>query len=98
MRSGVVRRVGIAAAIVASAMLCLVRGQAFAQTASMTPALRALAAAADKEGTVIFQGSTSSWGGPDGVTEIGKRINKAYGTHISAKWVPGTSFPEDGNA
>jgi len=69
-----------------------------AQTAKMSPALAALAAAADKEGTVIFQGSTSSWGGPEGSKQIGERINRAYGTHITVKWVPGTSFPEDGNA
>jgi ABC-type Fe3+ transport system substrate-binding protein len=69
-----------------------------AQTAKMSPALQALAAAADKEGTIIFQGSTSSWGGPDGAKAIAVRINKTYGTHITVKWVPGTSFPEDGNA
>lgn len=68
------------------------------QTVEMTPALKALAAAADKEGTVIFQGSTTSWGGAEGAKDLGDRINKAYGTHITVKWVPGTSFPEDGNA
>ncbi len=69
-----------------------------AQTSSMSPALRALAAAADKEGTITFQCSTSSWGGSDGTKQIVERINKAYGTHLTAKWAPGTSFPEDGNA
>jgi iron(III) transport system substrate-binding protein len=69
-----------------------------AQTVTMSPAMQALAAAADKDAVVIFQGSTSSWGGPDGAKAIGDRINQAYGTHITVKWVPGTSFPEDGNA
>ncbi|HEY1505964.1 MAG TPA: ABC transporter substrate-binding protein [Stellaceae bacterium] len=69
-----------------------------AQTATMTPALKELAAAADKEGTVIFQGSTSTWGGAEGAKKLTDAINKTYGTHITVKWVPGTSFPEDGNA
>lgn len=87
------------ASIVAGMALAAFLGAsgAHAQTVTMSPALKALAAAADKEGTLIFQGSTSSWGGSDGAKEIIDRVNKAYGTHLTVKWVPGTSFPEDGN-
>ena len=91
-------RTGVAAGLALIGVVSLHPGAARAQYANMSPALKELAAAADQERTVIFQGSTSSWGGPDGAKEIGDRINKAYGTHITVKWVPGTSFPEDGNA
>ena len=89
--------IALGLASVALAALLAAPSTSGAQTVEMTPALKALAAAADKEGTVIFQGSTTSWGGPQGAKDIGDRINQAYGTHITVKWVPGTSFPEDGN-
>ncbi|HKT20198.1 MAG TPA: ABC transporter substrate-binding protein [Stellaceae bacterium] len=92
------RRCALVLSTAMIAALALHAGGARAQSATMSPALKALAAAADKEGTLVFQGSTSSWGGADGVKEIGERVNKAYGTHIAVKWTPGTSFPEDGNA
>ena len=92
---GVLKRgLGLSLALLA---LCAAPHAGKSQTVSMSPALQALAAAADKEGTVIFQGSTSSWGGAAGAKKIGDLINKAYGTHIAVQWVPGTSFPEDGN-
>jgi ABC-type Fe3+ transport system substrate-binding protein len=98
MRGIAARQTVLAFLMAALSAIFLQPGVGWAQTAKMSPALKALAAAADKEGTVIFQGSTSSWGGPDGAKEIGDRINKAYGTHITVRWAPGTSFPEDGNA
>lgn len=51
-------------AALAAAVILGAASAGYAQTVSMTPALKALAAAADKEGTLVFQGSTSSWAGP----------------------------------
>jgi ABC-type Fe3+ transport system substrate-binding protein len=98
MKMNRARARALVVAVGASAAALLWSHTSTAQTATMSPALKALAAAADKEGTVIFQGSTSTWGGAEGARKIGDAINKAYGTHITVKWVPGTSFPEDGNA
>src|SRR5690242_432298 len=56
------RGCALALSTVMLAALALHGGAARAQSATMSPALKALAAAADKEGTVIFQGSTISWG------------------------------------
>src|SRR5271154_4960503 len=92
------RKPGLTAALAALAVAAgLHAGASRAQTAAMTPALKALAAAADKEGVVVFEGATSSFGGSQGAKEIGDRINKAYGTNITVRWTPGSSFPEIGN-
>ena len=98
MRRNPTRARALVVALTAFAVTALWSSAGTAQTATMAPALKELAAAADKEGTVIFQGSTTTWGGAEGAKRLGDRINKAYGTHITVKWVPGTSFPEDGNA
>ena len=68
-----------------------------AQTVTMSPALKALAEAADKEGQVVVIGSADSWGGPKGAKVIEANINKMFGTHISVVWAPGGSYPETGN-
>ena len=68
-----------------------------ADTMTMSPALKALADAADKEGQVVVIGSADSWGGPKGAKLIEANINKMFGTHISVVWAPGGSYPETGN-
>lgn len=68
-----------------------------AQTVTMTLALKTLIEAADKEGQVAVLGTADSWGGPKGAKVIEERLNKTFGTHITIKWSPTTSFPETGN-
>ncbi len=69
-----------------------------AQSATMTPALKALAEAADKEGHVSVMGSADSWGGPKGSKIIEAHLNKLFGTKIVVDWAPSNSYPETGDA
>jgi ABC-type Fe3+ transport system substrate-binding protein len=84
---------GLAAGLAA---LLVVAG-AQAQTAKMSPALKALAAAADKEGEVIIKTSSNFFDGNRGMKIYTDHINAAYGTKIQVKWAPGGSMPEVGN-
>jgi len=74
-----------------------VAGTSQAQTAKMTPALKELAAAADKEGEVIIKYSSNFFDGGRGIKIYTDNVNKAYGTHIKVVWAPGGSMPEIGN-
>jgi ABC-type Fe3+ transport system substrate-binding protein len=98
MKTNRARARALVASVAALAATVLWSNAGAAQTATMTPVLKELAAAADKEGSVTFQSSTSTWGGAEGAKRLADAINKAYGTHLTVKWLPGTSFPEDGNA
>jgi ABC-type Fe3+ transport system substrate-binding protein len=69
----------------------------YAQTAKMTPALKELAAAADKEGQVIIKYSSNFFDGGRGIKIYTDNVNKAYGTNIKVVWAPGGSMPEIGN-
>jgi ABC-type Fe3+ transport system substrate-binding protein len=91
------RSTGLAAAFAVLAAVSLHGAKSQAQSATMTPALKALAVAADREGEVSMKGSTDSFGGNQGAKLIADKINQAYGTKIKVKWVPGGSFPEVGN-
>ena len=72
-------------------------GDAVAQTADMTPALKKLAAAADKEGVILVKYSGGTFGGSRGAKIIERHINEAYGTKIKIRWTPGGSMPSIGN-
>jgi ABC-type Fe3+ transport system substrate-binding protein len=90
------RRSGLAAMTAAPLLLSAALPVA-AQTVTMTPALKAVAEAADKEGQVAVLGTAESWNGPKGAKVIEDRLNKTFGTHIKVRWSPTTSFPETGN-
>src|ERR1700722_17502837 len=69
---------------------------ASAQTAP-TAEMKALAAAADKEGTILLTWSSDSLGGAEGAQKFEAAINKAYGTHLHISWTPGPAMPVVGN-
>ncbi len=68
-----------------------------AAAADMTPALKDLAAAANKEGKLNVSWGASSLGGPTGARIMQDAMNKAYGTNITITWSPGPSMPNMGN-
>ncbi len=68
-----------------------------AVSADLTPELKALAKAADKEGEILVMWSASTMGGPKGAEIFQNRMNKMYGTNIKVKWAPGPSMPRMGN-
>jgi ABC-type Fe3+ transport system substrate-binding protein len=80
---------------VATAFLAV--GTVQAQTLKMTPELKALAAAADKEGQVIVKYSSNFFDGGRGVKIYTDNMNKAFGTKVKVVWAPGGSMPEIGN-
>lgn len=80
---------------VATAFLAV--GTVQAQTLKMTPELKALAAAADKEGQVIVKYSSNFFDGGRGVKIYTDSMNKAFGTKVKVVWAPGGSMPEIGN-
>lgn len=65
--------------------------------ADMSPELKALAAAADKEGEVLVMWSASTMGGPKGAKVFQDKMNAAFGTSLKVKWAPGPSMPNMGN-
>lgn len=67
-----------------------------AQTAE-TAEMKALAAAADKEGTILLTWSSDSLGGAEGAQRFETAINQAYGTHLHIAWTPGPAMPNVGN-
>lgn len=87
----------LTAAVVVFAFAVVHAGVSRAQTANMTPALKELAAAADKEGELLVKWGAGSFGGARGATLLAKKINQAYGTKIRIKWAPGGSFPAMGS-
>lgn len=68
-----------------------------AGAAEMTPALKKVVAAANKEGELDVMWSSNTFGGPKGAEQIAKRINTLWGAHIQIKWSPGRSMPAVGN-
>ncbi|HEY3916213.1 MAG TPA: substrate-binding domain-containing protein [Stellaceae bacterium] len=62
-----------------------------------TDAMKALATAADKEGTILLTWSSDSLGGADGAQKFEAAINRAYGTHLHIAWTPGPAMPVVGN-
>jgi ABC-type Fe3+ transport system substrate-binding protein len=72
-------------------------GASHAQTEPMTPALKQLASAANKEGELFIKWSAGTFGGPQGAKQLEANINAAYGTKIQVKWAPGGDMPSLGN-
>jgi putative spermidine/putrescine transport system substrate-binding protein len=72
-------------------------GAAQAQTAKMTPELKALVEAANKEGEIVIKTSNNFFDGTRGIKMYTEHLNAAYGTKITVKWTPGGSYPEVGN-
>ena len=87
----------LAATVAVFAATLVFSGTGRAQTETMTPELKALAAAADKEGTLLVKWSNGSAGGEQGAKLYEAHINEAYGTHIHVKWTPGGDMPTIGN-
>ena len=81
----------------AGAVCVLSAGFTHAQTMKMTPALKELATAADKEGEVIVKYSSNFFDGGRGIKIYTDNLNKAFGTNIQVVWAPGGSMPEIGN-
>ena len=74
--------------------LCLagmlaIAGCTTAGAQEMNPALKELAAAADREGTVTLSWSQSSLGGSQGAARFQAAMNKAFGTNIRINFLPG---------
>ena len=65
--------------------------------AQETEAMKALAAAADKEGTILLTWSSDSVGGAEGAQRYEAAINRAYGTHLHISWTPGPAMPVVGS-
>lgn len=63
----------------------------------ISPALKKLAAAADKESELLVMWGASTLGGPDGAKVFQNAINKRFGTNLKIKWAPGPSMPRMGN-
>jgi ABC-type Fe3+ transport system substrate-binding protein len=64
-------------------------GRATAHAEEMSPALKALAAAAAQEGSVTLSWSQSTLGGSQGAARLQAAMNKAFGTNIRVNFVPG---------
>ncbi len=62
-----------------------------------TAAMKELAAAADKEGTILLTWSSDSLGGAEGAQKFEAAINRAYGTHLKISWTPGPAMPNVGH-
>ncbi|HWE73319.1 MAG TPA: ABC transporter substrate-binding protein [Stellaceae bacterium] len=58
---------------------------------------KALAAAADKEGSLNVMWGEGTLGGLDGLGHFQDQINAAYGTHLKFTFTPGPSMPAMGN-
>ncbi|HVA15024.1 MAG TPA: hypothetical protein VNF99_17390, partial [Stellaceae bacterium] len=89
-------RLATYAALSAVTAALAVAHTAQAQTAP-TAEMKALAAAADKEGEILLTWSSDSLGGATGAKEFEAAINRAYGTHIHIAWTPGPAMPNVGN-
>ena len=94
------RNISISAAVRGAAAVSLWCGLTFAGSAlaqsTMSPALKQLAVAADKEGTLLLTWSAGTMGGAAGAKVFEDSINKAYGTKIRIRWVPGPAMPNVG--
>lgn len=80
---------------VLGAVLLLAGAQARAQT--MTPALKDLIAAANKEGTLTLTWGTSTYDGAQGAARFQAAMNKAFGSSVRINFVPGADMARIGN-
>lgn len=89
----VTRYLSIAAA--GLALAALVTGMA--RAAEPSDAVKALAAAADKEGSLSIMWGEGTLGGLEGLKRFQDQINGAYGTHLKFTFTPGPSMPAMGS-
>ena len=68
-----------------------------AKAVDMSPELKALVAAAAKEGEVNVSWGASTLGGPNGAKLYQEQIKKTYGVDLKVNWTPGPSMPNMGN-
>lgn len=68
-----------------------------ASAAAMNPDLKALAAAANKEGTLNLSWSQSTLGGSQGAARFQAAMNKMFGTKIRVNFTPGPAMARIGN-
>lgn len=66
--------------------------------ADQSPALKAVIAAADKEGKLELRWGSDEFGGKDGLNLITERMNKMFGTHIVTRFTPGPNRNSSLNA
>src|SRR5262249_13569172 len=81
----------------AIAALAFTSASTAAYAAEMTPALKQLAADANKEGELALDWSAATLGGAQGAALFEAGINKMFGTNIHIKFTPGPSMPAVGN-
>jgi hypothetical protein len=65
--------------------------------ANVNPSLKALAAAADKEGVLNLSWSQSTLGGTQGAALLQNGVNAMFGTHIHINFTPGPEMARIGN-
>jgi iron(III) transport system substrate-binding protein len=78
-------------AILAATLLAVSAGSPL-HAQEMNPALKELAAAANKEGTVTLSWSGSTFGGIQGAARFQAVLNKAFGTNIRVNFLPGADM------
>jgi len=77
------------------ALATVVAGGALA--GEQSAALKSLAAAADREGSLSVMWGAGTLGGLDGLKRFEEQINRAYGTHLKFTFTPGPSMPAMGS-
>src|SRR5271156_5637569 len=75
----------------------LVLACAAAQAQDMTPALKDLVAAANKEAALTLSWSTSSYDGVQGAARFQTAMNKMFGSSVRINFVPGPDMARVGN-
>src|SRR5579871_2859155 len=68
-----------------------------AAAADLSPEMKQLVTAADKEGALALMFGEGALGGTDGAKLFEQQINKTYGTHLKIAFTPGPSMPAMGS-
>jgi iron(III) transport system substrate-binding protein len=87
---------GSALALLAT-LLLVMGGAHHALAQDLTPAMKELVAAANKEGQLVVTWSANTLGGPSGAKLFEERMAALYGSKVKIKWAPGRPMPEVGN-
>ena len=92
-------RLGFAftAAVCASVITALSLSATIARAAEMSPALKALIAAANKEGELDISWGTTTVGGNAGAEMMEQAMRKAWGSTVNIRYTPGPSMPAVGH-
>jgi hypothetical protein len=89
---------GLAPKISSLVIACLVAVTATAASAQgINPALKELAAAANKEGSLTLSWSGSTFAGIQGAARYQAAINKMFGTNIRVNFLPGPDMARIAN-